>query len=482
MGLACIGLYGLIGYYVVQRTSEIGIRMALGAQRSQVLWSTLRRALPWTAGGVALGIPLAISVSRAAESLLFGLSATDAVTLAGAGIAMLAFGLLAAYIPAHRAARIDPLVALKIRLRKNDMTGLVHDVRDGFRSLLKNPGFAAVAMLTLALGIGMTTAIFSVVDAVLIRPVPVADMDRLVMVWETDRASGTTHEPASLPDLLDFKERSRRVGEFAAFIAGEANLNPDTSDPSRVATLNVTDRFLPMLGVTPTLGRVFTAEEDMPGGGSVVLISEALWQRQFQRDPGIIGRSVRFNDRPRTIVGVVPASADFGILQVLRAADYGRGYAQRDARTTVDAFAPLQGDPKRLPRSTHPLFVIGRLAPGASIEAAQQEMTAIAADLERTYPNDNEARGAFVQPLREIVLGPSQPALVVLLCGCRARAFDCVRQRRTSAAGTRRRSCAGHRGPRTRWERASDVWRGSTSSRTPSCCFLRPHLASSSQR
>ena len=295
------------------------------------------------------------------------------------------------------------------------MTGLVHDVRDGFRSLLKNPGFAAVAMLTLALGVGMTTAIFSVVDAVLIRPVPVADMDRLVMVWETDRASGTTHEPASLPDLLDFKERSRRVGEFAAFIAGEANLNPDTGDPSRVATLNVTDRFLPMLGVTPTLGRVFTAEEDMPGGGSVVLISEALWQRQFQRDPGIIGRSVRFNDRPRTIVGVVPASADFGILQVLRAADYGRGYAQRDARTTVDAFAPLQGDPKRLPRSTHPLFVIGRLAPGASIEAAQQEMTAIAADLERTYPNDNEARGAFVQPLREIVLGPIQPALVILL-------------------------------------------------------------------
>ena len=91
---------------------------------------------------------------------------------------------------------------------------MIHDIRDGFRSLAKNPGFAAVAILTLALGIGMTTAIFSVVDAVLLRPVPVADMDRLVMVWETDRASGTTHEPASLPDFLDFKERSRRVGRF----------------------------------------------------------------------------------------------------------------------------------------------------------------------------------------------------------------------------------------------------------------------------
>lgn len=113
VGLACIGLYGLIAYHVVQRTSEIGIRMALGAERSQVLWATLRRALSWTAGGIALGIPLAVSVSWLAESLLFGLSPTDTATMAGAAIAMLAFGLLAAFIPAHRAARIDPLAALR---------------------------------------------------------------------------------------------------------------------------------------------------------------------------------------------------------------------------------------------------------------------------------------------------------------------------------------------------------------------------------
>ncbi len=168
---------------------------------------------------------------------------------------------------------------------------MLHDIRDGFRSLRANPGFAIVALLTLALGIGMTTAIFSVVDAVLLRPVPFHDMDRLVMVWETDRASGTTHEPASLPDFLDFKERSRSVADFAAFIAGEANLNLDNSDPSRVATLNVTERFLPMLGITPAVGRVFTADEDKPGGGDVVLISEALWQRQFQRDPNIVGKA-----------------------------------------------------------------------------------------------------------------------------------------------------------------------------------------------
>ena len=113
VGLACIGLYGLIAYHVVQRTSEIGIRMALGAERSQVLWATLRRALSWTAGGIVLGIPLAVSLSWIAESLLFGLSPTDTATMAGAAIAMLAFGLLAAYIPAHRASRIDPLAALR---------------------------------------------------------------------------------------------------------------------------------------------------------------------------------------------------------------------------------------------------------------------------------------------------------------------------------------------------------------------------------
>ena len=294
------------------------------------------------------------------------------------------------------------------------MTGFRHDVRDGVRSLSKNRGFAAVAIATLALGIGMTTAIFSVVDAVLLRPVPFTDIDRLVMVWETDRASSTTHEPASLPDFLDFKQRSRRVGDFAAFMAGEVNLMPDDGEPSRVAALSITERFLPMLGIVPTVGRNFTPQEDTPGGGTPIIISEDLWQRQFQRDPRIVGRTLRLNDRPRTIVGVVPASADFGILQVLRSADYGRGFAQRDARTTVDVFGPLQGNPQSLPRDTHPIFVIGRLAAGSSLETAQQELGAIAADLEKTYPS-NEARGVFVQPLRDVILGPSEPALLVLL-------------------------------------------------------------------
>ena len=113
VGLACIGLYGLIGYQVVQRTNEIGIRMALGAQRAEVLWATLRRALVWTAAGVALGVPLALMASRTAESLLFGLNPMDVVTLSAAAALMLLLGALAAFIPARRASRVDPLVALR---------------------------------------------------------------------------------------------------------------------------------------------------------------------------------------------------------------------------------------------------------------------------------------------------------------------------------------------------------------------------------
>jgi putative ABC transport system permease protein len=288
------------------------------------------------------------------------------------------------------------------------------DLRAAVRSLIKSPGFTVVAVLTLALGIGMTTSIFSVVDAVLFRPPPFTEMERLVMIWETDRASRTTHEPASLPDFLDFQQRSRRVSQFAAFSATEVSLTPDGDEPSRIAALNVTERFLPMLGIAPSLGRSFTTQEDRPAGGDLVLISEDFWERQFQRDPRAVGGAVRLDDRPRTIIGVVPSTAGFGVLQILHAADYGRGFADRDARTRVDVFLPLQGDPQRLPRETHPIFVLGRLASGASVESAREELTTIAADLEKTYPV-NEARGVFVQPLRDVILGPAEPALLTLL-------------------------------------------------------------------
>src|SRR5688572_10559716 len=291
---------------------------------------------------------------------------------------------------------------------------LLQDVRYAARLLGRSPGFAAAAILTLMLGIGMTTAIFSVVDAVLLRPIPIPEPERLVMVWETDRDTGTSHEPGAWPDFVDFQQRSRRLERLAGLIAGEATLTPERGEPARLAGLFVTHHFLRLMGVAPLIGRGFTADDERLGGPEVVLISERLWERVFQRDPNVIGRTVRLDDRARTVLGVVPAGADFGVLQVLSAADYARGFADRDARSQVDVWAPLQADPKQLVRDTHPLIMIGRLAPGASLASAQEELAAIAADLERTYPS-NKARGVFIEPIRRVVFGPTEPALLVLL-------------------------------------------------------------------
>jgi putative ABC transport system permease protein len=295
------------------------------------------------------------------------------------------------------------------------METLVQDIRYALRSLAKSPSFTLAAIVTLALGIGATSAVFSVVDGVLLRPTPFVRSDRLAMVWETDRKSGTSHEPSSVPDFLDFQRRSGRFTRLAAFAATEVNLTPTHGEPARLAALAVTAGFLPMLGVQPLVGRMFTSAEDAPGSGAhVVLISAELWQGLFDRDPHVVGRTLRIDDVPSTIVGVLPAGADFGTLQVLRAADYGRGFADRGGPVHVDVWAPLQADPATLPRDTHPIFVVGRLAPGAGFATAQQELAVVAADLERTYPV-NDARGVNVQPLSAVVFGPVRPALYVLL-------------------------------------------------------------------
>jgi putative ABC transport system permease protein len=146
----------------------------------------------------------------------------------------------------------------------------------------------------------------------------------------------------------------------------------------------------------------------------VVLIGEDLWARLFGRDPAVIGRPLRLDGVPRTIVGVLPSDADFGILQVLSSAAYGRAFAAKGDRLKVDIWLPLQPNPESTPRSTHPIFVLGRLAAGASPSSAQQQMTSIAAEIEAGYP-ENEARGVFIEPLSEVVFGQVRPALLVLL-------------------------------------------------------------------
>ncbi|MGH7613068.1 MAG: ABC transporter permease [Gemmatimonadales bacterium] len=294
------------------------------------------------------------------------------------------------------------------------MDTLLQDVRYAVRQLAKSPGFTLPAVLTLALGIGANTAFFSVVDGVLLRPTPFDDVGRLMMIWETDRKSGTTREPASVPDYLDFRRLTKQFGQVAAFAAREVTLTPEGGDPSRLAALAVSHEFLPMVGVRPLVGRTFTAAEDRPGGPRVVLIGAALWEQLFSRDPAVVGRTIRIDDVARTIVGVLPDAADFGALQILGAAAYSRGFADRGGRARVDVWAPLQPDPATTPRETHPIFLVGRLGPGASVSLAQQELGAVAAELERTYP-ENDARGVHVESLAQVVFGPVRPALLVLL-------------------------------------------------------------------
>src|SRR5262245_30554975 len=272
--------------------------------------------------------------------------------------------------------------------RPRRLEDLLQDVRFGLRTLARNPGFTLVAVLTLALGIGANTAIFSVVNGVLLRPIPLADAGRLMVVWETDRDSGTTREPSSVPDFLDFQQQSRTFERLAAFTGVEVNLTPAQGEPTRLAALAVSHEYLPMVGVRPLLGRGLTAADDRPGAPDVALIGEGLWQRLFARDRSVVGRTIRLDERPTTVIGVLPDAGAFGSLQILSAADYSRSFADRGRDTRAEIWVPLRPDPESTPRDTHPIFVLGRLARGATPEAAQQEMAGVTARLERQYPSN----------------------------------------------------------------------------------------------
>ena len=298
--------------------------------------------------------------------------------------------------------------------RPRRLEELEQDLRYGVRTLARSPGFTLAAVLTLALGIGANAAVFSVVDGVLLRPVPMEDADRLMVVWETDRDSGTTREPASVPDFLDFRERSRRFERLAAVEALEVNLTPTHGEPARLAALAVSHDFLPMTGIRPLVGRWLAPADDQPGAPDVALIGEDLWERLFARDPEAVGRTLRLDDTQVTVIGVLPDGADLGNLQILSAADYSRSFADRGRRVEVEVWMPLRPDVAKNPRSIHPIFILGRLAPGATPDEAQRELSTIMADLETAYP-ENQARGAFIEPFPEVVFGPVRPALFVLL-------------------------------------------------------------------
>ena len=271
------------------------------------------------------------------------------------------------------------------------------DLRYGFRTLLRNPGFCAVAILALALGIGPNTAIFTMVNAVLLKPLPVPEPNRVVMIWGTLLKSGFDQMPVSAADYLEWKKQAHSFDQMsAAFAIPEFGLNVSgAGDPERVSAALASKEFLPALGIKPIVGRNFLPEEDRPGGPPAVLISHALWQRRFHSDPAAIGRSLTVDGIPRTVVGVVPH--------------------ELGEMVAADLWLPTAINPNNPERQNHQFGIVARLKPGVTVAESRAEMAVIARRLESAYPATNTGWGVTLFPMAEMFTGRIRPVLLILL-------------------------------------------------------------------
>ncbi len=277
---------------------------------------------------------------------------------------------------------------------------LGRDLGLGIRGLLRRPLLTGVALVTLALGIGANAAIFSVVRAVLLRPLPYDAPDRLVRVTGRNTATGDAGNlsPADFYDLEHDARTIERMGVHG-FI-DRFTLGGDGRDAERVGTVRVTEGFFPTLGVDAALGRVFAADEDRPGAPPVAVISDGLWRRRFGGDPAIVGRTVAINAVPTTIVGVLPPAFR---------------HVEEDPARAADLFMLYQFDRAQPNRGGHFVRAVARLRPGRTVAEAGAELTGIAARLASEYPASNTDRGVRVQPLRDAIVAGARPVLLLLL-------------------------------------------------------------------
>jgi putative ABC transport system permease protein len=278
------------------------------------------------------------------------------------------------------------------------MPGVLQDIRYSLRQLRKSSGFTAVAVVTLALGIGANTAIFSVVNGVLLRPLRFKDPDRIVRVWHVPPAKsfpGMTTFSVSAANYLDW-ERQNHVFEGMAIYTFHGFTLTGTDKPEQVDACAATSGFFSTLGVQPMLGRAFTPEEDQPGRSNVVVLSHRLWQEHFGSNPGIVGHDVKLDGQSYLVAGVMPASFQFP------------DFAQM--------WTPMAWtDKEKAVRGEHHSVVIARLKPGIDLKQAQAEMNTISSRLEQQYPEDDKGWGALVVPLHEDMVSDVKPALLVLL-------------------------------------------------------------------
>ena len=273
---------------------------------------------------------------------------------------------------------------------------LMQDVIFGLRMLRKHPGFTLVAVLSLGLGIGANTAIFSLVNAVLLKPPPFLDADRLVMVWEDVPSVGISGDQVQPATYVDWKAQNHVFEDMAALRWQTFNITAD-GEPEKVQSYGVTRNFFPMLGAQPALGRNFLPEEDGPGGAKVVILSYGLWQRRYGADRNIIGREILLNGEKHTVVGVMPAGFQF-------------------LQSYIGLWTPAAFRPEELAvRSSNTLLVLARLKPGVTREQAQADMSAITDRLVQAYPYDLSGLQVNVLPIGEQLSGPVRRPLLLLL-------------------------------------------------------------------
>jgi putative ABC transport system permease protein len=275
-------------------------------------------------------------------------------------------------------------------------TGMLgQDLRYGFRALRKDRSFSIAAIATLALGIGATTAMFSVAYAVLLRPLPFAESERLVRVHDTNPALRIAAFANSVPNLIDWQKRTKAFASLAGFRSFDLTVT-EGSGAERVEGLAVIGPFWETIGQKMVLGRPFLPEEATEGNDKVVILGEAFWERRFARDPGVIGRSISVGGVGRLIVGIAPS-------------DLGMG-------TAIDIFGPFSEGQAANSRGDRQIRVLGRLRTGVGMAQANQELDGIAAQLEREYPRANEGWRTQLMPIRDWVLEPQmQRAMYVLL-------------------------------------------------------------------
>jgi putative ABC transport system permease protein len=289
--------------------------------------------------------------------------------------------------------------ALDLRSSPRLGEGLGADLSYGLRMLRKSPGFTLVAVLLLALGIGATTAIFSVVNGVLLTPLPFQDPQNLVMIWETAYKRERPRNSVGPYNFLRWRERARSFTSMSAYTPWAANLAGEQGEPERVGVGYVSADFFSTLGVSAAIGRVFAPEDGTPGNDKVVLLADGFWKRRFGADPDVVGKTLRLDGTEVTIVGVLPSGVEFSAAQ---------------AGGSVHVWNPMVFTSEHREARGRWLLVLARLAPGVTLEQAQEEMKLIASDLEKENVDFNAGWSANVFPLQPELVRDVRGAILVL--------------------------------------------------------------------